>query len=375
MMHRVLRTVLAVLALAALLVFVACGDDDDSGDGGASTGAQSSVTSDVAQEVEQLEQRPTDIALDEPFEGEIPKGKTIDYLQCGVPLCVTLGERLSEGAAALGWKVNVIDQGLTPEEVKAAWGKVVRDEPDAVITTGGFPREIYKAELKQVADKGIPVVAHSDGAPAGGGVTATISGQDRAEMAGKRMAQWVAADSGGDANTLFVTSSGFITLTFALDAFKAEYAKSCPDCELEVYDAPLTSIGKDLANKVAQQLQRNPDVDYLVLGYNDMALGLPAALSGAGVGDQVKVVTQGQTPPTSALTQEGDIDATYVLPGPETMWRSLDILLRIFDGSHDESQTLRYPEWFVTPGEVPSTTEDYPAVEDYQEQFKRIWGL
>ncbi len=371
---------LAAAAVGLAVSAAACGSSDDGGAttaaaGGATTAAPDARLAKIKAEVAALERRPTSIGLTEPVKGGIPKAKTIDYLQCGVPDCVDLGEHLKEATDAVGWKLNIVDIGLTPETVKAGWEKALRDRPDGVIATGGFPSDIFDAELQQFLDAGTPVITITDGNPPPG--TFPISGPDRFELIGRNVANWVIAKTDGKAKVLFANVPAFSVQKIMEQSFKRHYEENCPGCEMEIYDAPATAIGKDLAGNIAQRVQANPGLNYLVLGFNDMATGVPDAVRGAGVAD-LPAVTQGQGKAQSAYVKAGDmLQAMYALPAPEMMWRCVDLFIRKFNGESTEQDTdgTNFPKWFITKDTVPSTTHNYPVVEDYQAQYKALWGL
>jgi len=366
------------MAVAAALAFaVGCGSDDDDSSSGASGGTDTAASSEfaaIAEEVEALKERPTELPDMTPIEGDVPEGKVIDYMQCGVPSCAKLGEYLKEAAAEVGWKVNIVNLGLTPEEVKAAFDKAVRDAPDAVVTTGGFDRAIYGAELKQLNAAGIPVIAHSEGLPAAPeeGVVAVESGPNRHAEIGKAWADWAISDSDGQAKVLFI-DSGFPVQGLQKTALEDRLGEACPDCEFSSYQAPLESINKDLAGKIAQQVQKAPDTTHVIVGFGDMATGLPAAFAGAGISEDVKIATQEQADANIEDMRAGKIDLFHVGSGPESMWNITDTLIRYFNEEEYPAET-ELPRWLVTQETVPEGV-DWPSVEDYQAQYKERWGL
>lgn len=371
--------VLVLLSLTTAVV--GCGDEEtsDTGSAGATTttaDAGSGEFAEIKEAVAALEQRPTSIGIDAPIEKGIKPGKTIALLECGVPACKTIIDATADAVKTAGWTPDRINYGLTPESVKAGWEKALNDKPDGIITTGSFPRAIFKAELAEAEAAGIPVVTMSDSEQAGDGVIATVAGRDRAvEVVGPRMADWIISQTDGKAKVLKVTASALATITLQFEGFDEHMAEKCPDCSVIEYDAPATSIGKDLAGKVASQLQANPDVNYIALGFNDMGLGLPAALAGAGV-PNVPTVTQSQSAAISQYIEKGQvIEAAYGFPGIEGGWRMVDALIRHFNGESTQPSVENDPEWFITKDNVPSTTQDYPLVEDYKEQFKKLWGV
>jgi len=366
----------ALMAVAIALAFAGCGSDDDSSSstaGGSADSGGSAEFAEVTEEVEALKERPTELPDMTPIEGEVPEGKVIDYMQCGVPSCAKLGEYLEEAAEVVGWKVNIVNLGLTPEEVKAAFDKAVRDAPDAVVTTGGFDRAIYGAELEQLNADGIPVVAHSEGLPAApeDGVAAVESGPERHAEIGKAWADWAISDSDGQAKVLFI-DSGFPVQGLQKTALESRLGEACPDCTFSSYQAPLESINKDLAGKIAQQVQKAPDTTHVIVGFGDMATGLPAAFAGAGITD-VKIATQEQADANIEDMRAGEIDLFHVGSGPESMWNITDTLIRYFNDEEYPAET-KLPRWLVTQETVPEGV-DWPSVEDYQQQYKERWGL
>jgi ribose transport system substrate-binding protein len=377
------------------LVATACGDDDDddaAGDtattvatetsaGGTATTAGGSAAGggDAQAFVDELTKRPTAIAQTEKFVGNVPADKTIMWIQCPVPACVQLEQPLEDATTALGWTLKTVPHEGTPESVKAAYEQAVREAPDAVISSG-FPRSIFEVELEQLAAKDIPVVQVTVTDEPTDGITAVVNGPGRNARVGEQLANFVAADSGGAANIVWVTT-GYPILTPELEGldgtggFEPTVTALCPDCTVEVLDLPLEAIGTDAIPRTVAHLQANPDVNYVVGAFGDIVNGLPGALADAGLADKVKIVTYTQNPALSAALEAGEIEAVVGFPGAENMWQAVDVLLRSFAGQPFEPAWNELPSWIITAENVPSTTEDFPLVEDYQDQYKALWGV
>lgn len=389
--NRGLRLVLLPLVvLFAALALAACGS---SGGGTSSestgeaetnqestestTSAEESGSGDFAtveEEVKERTERPTTIPDTTPFKGEFPTGKTIDYLQCAAPACVEIGEQLTEAAEAVSWNVKVIPEGATPEEVKAAWQLVTEEKPDGVVTTGGYPRQIFRQQLSQLTAEDIPVIAMGEPEPANPkeSFIADVGGPGYAENFGKQAANWIIAETGGEANVLYV-NSGFPINTLNEKGFVAQMEKECPDtCEVTTYQAPITSIGKDLASKIAAQLQAHPDVNYVVPAFGDMAVGLPAALASASI-EPVPVITQAPGKANIADIESGAITAAWQPQNPVSAWSTVDTFGRYFTKQPypDEIPSV---EWWIT-GETMPKDEPFNAVEGYQQQYEELWNL
>jgi ABC-type sugar transport system substrate-binding protein len=392
------------LALAGCvgLVVAACGDDDDDDDTSSgtepvaettapgATGATSDSAAtgdtggsgdaaDAAAFVAQYTQRPTAIAVDAPVDAEIPTGLEVTWIQCPVPACVQLEQPLREAAETLGWELTTVQHEGTPESVKAAYEQAVRDEPDAVVSSG-FPRVIFDEELAQLAALDIPVVQITVTDPPGDGITAVVNGPGRNARVGEQLANFVAADSGGTANAVWVTT-GFPILVPEFEGdggsggFGPTLAAVCPDCSVSQLDVPIEALGVDAPARIVAHLQANPDVDYVVGAFGDIVGGLPGALADAGLADGVTIVTYTQNPALSAALEQGEVAAVVGFPGPENMWQAADVLARHFAGVDFETQYDDLPSWIITADNVPSTTDEFPLVEDYQDQYRALWGV
>lgn len=398
--NRTVRRRTAVLALAASisLVAAACGGDDSSGDSDASdtttasTGAEttagpSSTTAggstapggDAAAQLAELLTRPTKITQTEPITGEIPKDKDVIWIQCSVPACIALGEPFKEATDALGWNLKTITHDGTPEGVKAAYDEAVRDEPDAVVSSG-YPRQMFDPELEQLAAKDIPVIQLTVTDPPGNGITAVVNGPARNAEIGRQLGVFVAADSGLAAKAVWVTST-FPILVPELEGvdgtggFAATLAELCPDCEYDTLEIPIDALATQAPQRVVSYLQANPDVNYVVGAFADIVSALPGAFADAGLADKVKIVAYSQNETISSAMQEGEIAAVVGFAGPEDMWQIADTLARIFTDMPYAESFDELPSWIITGETVPSITEYYPLVADYQEQYKALWGI
>ena len=386
MKTRSLRGLTAVAAAGLALTTAACGSSSKSASSSSTTaGSSSSATtasptgaagaSTVSAQVQQWLQRPTSINISQNIQGALPTGKTIDWLQCSVPACIALTAPLQEAVSTVGWTLRVVDAGVTPESVKAAWDKAVQDKPDAVIASG-FSRALFEPELAQLKSMNIPVIDMTTADPPGNGLTAVFDYGPEYLASGKRLADYAISQAGDKINAVMVTSSAFANLSYVAQGFQQELQSQCPTCKVSSFQVPGTSIGTDLPTRIASYLTAHPDVNWAYIGYDDMVLGVPAALSGAGIGGKVKLVTIDNEPATQAYMKNGqDLVASDGFPGPEIMWREIDFLIRYFNHESTAPDTAHnLPVWLLTGANVPSTTSSFPLVADYQAQYKALWG-
>jgi ribose transport system substrate-binding protein len=227
---------------ATALVATACGSDSNSSSStdaaattaaaGASTTAAAGASTTAAAggdamsaakaNVEKALVRPTKIEVTEPVGATIPKGKTIDWIQCSIPACTQLGTALKEATDTLGWTLNTIDGGITPETIANAWAKAAANKHDAVIASG-FPRSIFEQSLQELKAANIPVIDIDVTDPAENGITAVIQGADDYPPLGALQADWVLSQGGEDSHVLRVTTSAFPVVGLSTQGFTDEY--------------------------------------------------------------------------------------------------------------------------------------------------------
>ena len=285
----------------------------------------------------------------------------------------------SKPPTALGWSLKTITHDGTPEGVKAAYAEAVRDEPDAVVSSG-YPRQMFEPELAELAAKDIPVIQLTVTDPPGEGITAVVNGPRRNAEIGRQMAVFVAADSELSAKAVWVTST-FPILVPELEGVDGEggfdptLTELCPDCTYDTLEIPIDALATQAPQRIVSYLQANPDVTYVVGAFADIVTALPGAFADAGIADKVEIVVYSQNPTISTSLAADEISAVIGFAGPEDMWQIADTLIRIFNDEPFEAEWDDLPNWVITGETVPSTTEYFPLVEDYQEQYKALWGI
>jgi ribose transport system substrate-binding protein len=364
----------AFLVLGAALVATSgCGSDSDGGSA-ASGGGGAGVTE--AQAVaKKASTRPTVLDLAKPVGKEIPAGKKIAFISCGVEACEIQGDIIKEGAALLGWSAETIGTDGSPEQLQNAFETALRQGADAVILNA-VTRAVVAKQLEEAEKQGVPFVTLSSVEKTGDGILANIADTRNSGRIGELLAAKIVSDSGGDANTLYVNISAFQILKALGDQFESSYKKYCPDCEYGSIDIPATSLGKDAPDRIVSYLRSHPQVNHVVLSVsNALGAGLPAALKAAGLADKVKIIGQSGDSQTFQDLQAGNIKAVVPYDYYTVDYLMLDALARHFAGVPVADQSP--PLWIVTPENMPEGATEglFPVVENYQEQFKKAWGI
>lgn len=369
------RALTAIVPVTALLSLAACGSGSTPAADAADAAAADSPGLTAAREaLAKYAERPDKIPVTQPVGKEIPKSKKIDFILCGVQSCKDLAQFFTAAANELGWQVEEIGTQGTPESVQAAYEQAVRDKPDAVVSSG-FPRAVYAKQLAQLKEAGIPVIQSNADDVVGDGVSLLKNGPKDVAVQGEMLASWVVSDSGAKADTVYFDLPAYTILKPVKDQFAAKYKEWCAGCALDTVDVPITAVGKDMPDRVVSYVRSHPKVTHIVFSLGLLNVGVPSALKTAGVTGKHIAVNVGDAQNYQYI-QSGLSDGAMALNSHEAAWLQVDALARHFTGqSMDVDQQAVLPNMLITKDNVPSALGDFPLVEDYQAQFRALWGL
>lgn len=364
-----------ILVTVLFALVAACSSGDDSAKNSAEDAPSNSEAQAEAKEiVAELTKRPELIPATDALENEPSSGKTAVWIECSIPDCEILRQPLEDALGKAGWDLEVIDGGITPEEVKAGWQLAVQREPDAVISTG-FPTDIYSDELATLEDKDIPVVLGFVAEENVPGVSAFINGIANNEALGSAFASWIVAEAGDNAKVLYVTSSSFSSLQSNLKGYEAQMEALCPDCTTEVLDAPAEDIGTPkLAQDIVAKLRADEGIDYVVASEGNMLIGLAQSFETAGI--DVPVIGQYPSEQNIAELKTGDpLKALVIPPVSDAMWDITDALFRAEQGMSVEAQEQNERIWIATPETADDLVTPYSQVVGYEDEYVELWGV
>ena len=321
------------------------------------------------------ETRPAHIQVTKAIGKPIPKGKTIDWIVCGSPLCTVLTPSLTAAAATLGWKVVAIPGGLSPETISDAWNQAVQNHPDAVVASG-FPAAVFSSALTKLKAENIPVVNGFVSDPLGtDGINAeVVSLPSQNAGIGKAFAAYALGTGGTATNALMVYGSTFQADVQDKNGYQAEQKKLCPSCGFTALNVPESDVGTTLPSVITAELASHPNINTVVLGEGSFETGLPQALQTAGLANKVKVVAQYPTQASVQDLKAGKIGALMASEQSDAMWLYVDALARIFTGESPAPSEASSPYWIITPKTANQLSSPYYVVTNYQSQFKKLWG-
>lgn len=360
----------AVSVVALLLAVSACGSTSEAS---SSSSVDTAGLEAAKKTVAKAAVRPTAIPVTTPIDKPIPTGKKITFVSCGVEACAVQGPILAEGAATLGWTVEQVATDGSPEKVQGAIDAAIRNGSDAVILNAA-DADAYAKQIADAKKAGVQFVTCCSLASAGDGLLYNTATAGQNAAIGDYLAAEIVTDSGGKAHALYVNISAFEILAQVGETFDEAMGKYCSSCSVESIDIPLTSLGKDAPDRIVSYLRSHPQVNYVTLSVSDaLGAGLPAALNAAGLGDRVTIVGQGGGSQNFADLETGAIEALVPSDLYSYDYLMLDALARHWAGV--PLIDAGPPYWLVKKDTAPDdTSKAFPVVEDYEAQWKKLWG-
>ena len=381
---------LAVLTAVVLAgVLAGCGSSDSTAtpSSGSTTAADPSPTgasttgSDLQATVASFLEPPKTIGITEPLSKKPEAGKYIVVVESQEPTSLATDAGLKEAADALGWKLEVVQEGTGPEDPARALGQALDKKPDAILISGN-PLSTMRAQVERAKQENVIVVQSDSGEPVGqdGSVYVTsLDSFDQTGLWGTMIADYVAEQ--GSKHALLVDLSLYPILHAFVEGAQTELGKVSPDTKTTVLDVQIQDfVNGKVPSNIVSEIQRNPDIDFIVLSLGDMATGLDAALRSAGLADKVKIGGESAGPPNVTALKNDTQDVFTGFAVKTHGWRRADMLARIFNGdpvapNNDSS----LPTQLLTPENVAAAPLDeegnYVGVEDFRDQYKALWQL
>jgi ABC-type sugar transport system substrate-binding protein len=379
-MHSRKTTVSTFIALSLALTATACGGGDDDG-GTASGGNGASGETDGAaltEEVEQYLTPPESIPLDAPLENCPEEGRTIVVTENPQAVTRKTNDGLEVGAEILGWDVIREPVGTGPEDPQRAFDAALDRNPDAVLVSGN-PTSLFREQIERANSEGITVLFSDIGEPPGvdGSVhTIALDNFEQTGLWGKMNADYAAAQ--GAEHVLVVDLSLYPILHAWTEGVVDELAQVSPETETTVLDAQITDlVAGEIPARIVSEIQRNPNIDWILLSLGDMTTGLDAALRAAGLSEQVSIGGESaSTANVEALRQGTEAQWTGFAAEIHGMYR-IDALARIFNEEDLEPNNQFLPTQLLTPDNIDDAPLDeegyYVGVPDYEAHFEEIW--
>ena len=378
-----IRSVATAGAVAAALVLVGCS-------GGAEAPAEAPEETTAAEGGSDLEaqlaefmalQDEYDMPTEAVIDGTVLEGKTIHYIPITnyAPQFALTAAVLQEAVAAVGASLTVCDGGGNPTTIGSCVDTARNDATVGAIITDGFYYGMAANALNAAQEAGVKVVYSNQFAEDAFPESET---QGNVNSPGTEMvtelATWVAVDSEGAGNLLFIRSAdGPGTQKFA-DEGLAQLATDCPDCAVATIDIT-TATQNQLEGELNTKLLQDPNIQYVTPQF---AQYLPIVIpTTRASGSQAKIGTTAATLGALQAVANGDVAAASGQSAPFGAWALIDTALRLNNGQDIHPYVL--PTRLFTADnigdvDVSETAEasgEWYGPVSFKDDFKSLWSV
>ena len=242
------------------------------------------------------------------------RGKTVAYLPIamGFDLTEAWVTGLKHDAEHYGYELTIRDPNWSVDSGAQAFSQLISEKPDVIVV---HPPEIqaYSRLIQQASRAGIPVVVMNLKASVNADYFVGVDWYDLAVQQTNAMIEMCGKSHGG--NGKVAVMQGVLTnptSQFGIQAIEATIAAN--EGELELVSNQAADWDASKAHSVATTvLQANPDLCGYIGMWDNMDVGIAAAIREAGKQDQVKVVSSGGGNADSACTNiENGNFAAYI---------------------------------------------------------------
>lgn len=213
------------------------------------------------------------------------------------PFTTIFGEAQAKMAKEIGLKyLRWENKGTVAEWVKGIeYG--INQGVDLIALDGGAQPRLLGPAIKKARKAGIIVVdTHETDATQGKSPNVNFTIPAPYSLSGMLMANHAIVDTKGQANALIITSSDVIGSPPFVKSIQQTFKKNCPACKTSVVNVPVASWTTKLGPAVTAEIQKNPDLNYIIPIYDPETQYVVPALRQAGKLGEIKIASYAGTP-------------------------------------------------------------------------------
>lgn len=232
-------------------------------------------------------------------------------------------------------------------------------------------------QAQQARDAGIPIVASHDGGFDQKRPDAFLSVPVDYQRAGELEAMWAITKTDGKANVLVITAHDSFSMEATVKGVKSTFEK-CADCKVEYVNVAVGDWSSRIQPLVQAALLRNPELNFIIPVYDDMARYVVSAVDLTQSSDRVKIATFNGTPAVLDLVRQGKVDMNI---GENLDWIGhavIDAEMRIICGlphvADPKIPLFIFDQSNVESAGVPAKPSAGMG-DAYVEGYKKLWML
>jgi ribose transport system substrate-binding protein len=374
------RSTAGAAVLAALVVLTGCTTPQD-----ASADAAAPVASGVKAEAERAI-----AAASEPLEFQAPgpavdasqvKGASIRVVAVDlfVPALSAINDSFTELAGRLEVAVDTFNAKSQVNQMQLGLRQAINAKVDAIILLG-VPADLVRPELEDAEKQGIPVVnvinsqpdPEAPGQGAGEGFFATVAPDFVAS--GQLVAYHALLQAGADMSALLITSPELQPASPVMEGFKS-VLDECDACTVVEKEVPLEKWGTDITPLVISTIRSNPELDYVLPIFDDMAVMAAAGVQQASAAGKVRVASINASPAALELVSNGQVlSADPGISNDWAAWATMDQSIRGILGLDPADPVV--PTRFIDTEVLDSVGSPTPEAvfgTSYRDGFLELW--
>ena len=382
------RFVVGTALLCAASLAAGCGGSGSDGGAGASTtaGDTASATAGVSaaqQELARFSVVPRFVAPGDAFDAQSAAGgKTLLSIPASssIPFVQTLQDGVKALSAQVGLRfVDWPNQGQPTQWVQGMNAAVDR-KVDAVNLMAGISPAALGPQVKAAQAARIPVIASHlydlDDTPPTGVEMLPIP----YEQAGRLLADWVVARTGGKGDVLLVRIDEVPSTKPMVKGITDVFSSACGDgCPVTAINVAIADVATKIQPQVQSALVKNPNIRYVIALYDSAEAPFAvAAIKAAGATGRVKVVTFNGTPSVLRLVKSGDVEMDVAENLDWVSYAITDQAMRLIGGM-DPIANPHVPLRVYDQSNIDEAGTDEKTAggfgDEYKAGYAKLWGL
>jgi hypothetical protein len=371
-----LAAVAAVLATAMAACSSSGGSSSSSGsqDSSAKGGPSASAIAEAKAELAKWAPTTDPVIVPEKLDKVPPKGKTLTLISCSVPACTSFAQSSAQVVKALGWKLNVINEGVTPQTIISAFKQADANPGDVVMDIGLLPIAAYYPYVQKLpANVPFVLVAPGEDTSKYPRIGFVASGINELQRQGVVMADWVIANSGGKVVHSADVEDPTLTGVYpTVTSFTARLKQLCPACTSDNIQVS-TAKNNAIAPTVVNYMESHPNTNFVVSELGSLLNGVPAALNQAGI--HVKITARAEDAANLGDIKAGLMTSVITSEVNENPWEAIGGAAMLLNGQKPDPIDPIGVFHTITKANLPADVSQVYTVPGYQQTFLKAWGL
>jgi ribose transport system substrate-binding protein len=377
------RTRRAAALTIVVVALAGCGADDDSNSAAPAQGATKAGVEHAKAQIEKYRAIPEFQPPGPAFDAkQAAAGKTLLSIPASsaVPFVQTIQDGMKEISGEVGMKfIDWPNQGKPVQWVQGM-NQALDRKANVINLLAGINPGALGPQIAKAEGAGASVVAshlYDVNQPATNGADSVSIYY---EQAGRLLADWVIAKTGGKANVLAVTINEVVSTKPMMTGINDEFAKHCgSDCKVSSVNTAIADVATRIQPQVQSALVKDPGINYVIALYDSAeAPFVVAGIRQAGAKGRVKVVTFNGTPSVLKMVKSGDVEMDV---GESLDWISYGVMDQVMRlaGGMDPVKDPKLPIRIFDKtnvgetGDPPTDSQGYG--DTYRDGYMKLWGL